>query len=191
MADSPPSPLALEEYRALRATIRERGTLRLVVIGLTFVLWTGAVATLGLDALLGLAPLAILATGFELSFVIHTGVERIGRYLQVYHEATAPGAVPRWEHAIVDTAAAGRPAGAPDGLFLRLFQIATVLSLAPVAVALARRPGIDAPVLVGTAGVVLLHMAFLARLELARRYADGQRGLDFEAFRAARSRRDG
>ena len=191
MADSPPSPLALEEYRALRATIRERGTLRLAVIGLTFVFWTGAVATLDLDALLGLVPLAVLAAGFELSFVIHTGVERIGRYLQVYHEATAPGAAPRWEHAVVDAAAAGRAAGAPDGLCLRLFQVATVLSLAPVAGAIARSPGIDGPLLVGTAGVILLHVAFLARLELARRYAAGQRGLDFEAFRAAKMRRDG
>ena len=39
MSSDSPSPLSIEEYRALRATIRERGTARWIVIALTFVAW--------------------------------------------------------------------------------------------------------------------------------------------------------
>src|SRR5438045_4892008 len=77
------------EYEALRATIRERGTVRFCLIWAGFVAW-GALA-IGVwaaqaEGALTMVPFLALAATFEISFFIHTGVERIGRYLQVYYE---------------------------------------------------------------------------------------------------------
>ena len=77
-----PTPLAVEEYRALRATIRERGTMRLVVALITFVAWAAgalAVVSWGSVSALALLPLLVLVAGFEVVFATHVGVERIGR----------------------------------------------------------------------------------------------------------------
>src|SRR5439155_3058751 len=69
-----------EEYRALRATIRERGTTRvwLFVVGLAvwaaLVVATAALAALPIATLL---PLLLLAAVFEAVFALHVGVERI------------------------------------------------------------------------------------------------------------------
>ena len=78
------TPRELEEYRALRETIRERGTVRVWLA----VMSTAAWAALALSALAlapwpvaTLLPLLMLAAGFEGVFALHTGVERIGRYL--------------------------------------------------------------------------------------------------------------
>ena len=78
-----------DEYAAMRATIRERGTARMVLVPLIFIGWaataiaTAAVITVALSTLV---PLIILAAGFEAVFALHVNVERIGRYLQVFHE---------------------------------------------------------------------------------------------------------
>src|SRR6185436_856611 len=99
---SDPSQLAVEEYRALRATIRERGTIRLIVTVLTFVAWSAlAVSVQALFATLPvmtLFPLMMLAIGFEVVFAAHVGVERIGRYLYVHHESADSRTSPCWEH---------------------------------------------------------------------------------------------
>src|SRR3954462_14836108 len=78
-----------EEFAALRATIRERGTVRMVLLPIAFGLWGGAaIATpaaiqLPIGALL---PLLVLAAGFKAIYALHINVERIGRYLQVFYE---------------------------------------------------------------------------------------------------------
>jgi len=77
------TPRELEEYRALRDTIRERGTTRAWLLLATFVAWAAlAIATASLAALpvATLLPLLVLAVGFETGFALHTGVERIARY---------------------------------------------------------------------------------------------------------------
>ena len=53
---------------------------------------TAALASLPIAALL---PLLVLAGVFEAVFALHTGVERIGRYIQVFFEAPGERA---WEH---------------------------------------------------------------------------------------------
>ena len=77
------------EYEALRATIRERGTVRMWVILVGLLTW-GALAigpwAAGSRGALTLVPLLAIAATFEISFFIHTGVERVGRYLQVLYE---------------------------------------------------------------------------------------------------------
>ena len=82
-----------EEYRALRATIRERGTARVCIFAGGIVAWaaaTIATAALASTPLATLLPLLVLASVFEAVFALHIGVERIGRYLQVFHETDPP-----------------------------------------------------------------------------------------------------
>ena len=72
----------LEEYRALRATIRERGTARVSIAVAGFAAWAALVlttATLATFPVATLLPLLFLALVFEAVFALHTGVERIGR----------------------------------------------------------------------------------------------------------------
>ena len=80
----------------MRDTIRQRGTVRMALVPLIFFGWAAtavamtAVITVSVSTLV---PLLVLAAGFEAIFALHLNVERIGRYLQVYHEAEGG-----WEH---------------------------------------------------------------------------------------------
>src|SRR5687767_15620404 len=88
------------EYAALRATIRERGTVRMALVPVIFISWaaiavaTAAVITVALSTVV---PLMVLVAGFEGVFALHTNVERIGRYLQVFHEDSGG-----WEHVAME-----------------------------------------------------------------------------------------
>ena len=91
--------LRIEEYRALRATIRERGSVRFLVTVITFSAWAAgiiAVCSMFFMPLFSVVPLLVLAAGFEVVLAIHVGVERIGRYIQVHHEPASAG-LARWE----------------------------------------------------------------------------------------------
>jgi hypothetical protein len=158
------------EYAALRATIRERGTARLVLAGVIFIAWAGTVvatAAVITVALSTLVPLLILAAGFEAIFALHTNVERIGRYLQVFHERESG-----WEHVSMEY---GRrfPGGGPDPLFGRLFALAVSVNFLPAA--LGGTP-IELGLLAG------LHLAALLRMRIARGKAAKQREVDLERF---------
>ena len=78
-----------EEYRALRSTIRGRGTARVWIFVAGIAAWAAVlVATAALAAPPAgmLVPLLVLASTFEAVFALHIGVERIGRYIQVFYE---------------------------------------------------------------------------------------------------------
>lgn len=178
-----------EEYRALRATIRERGTARLWIAVVTLIAWAALVlaSSAFFDApITGLVPLIVLATGFEAVFALHAGVERIGRYLQVFYE-TDPQQTPRWEHAAM--ALGARPGALvrlPDPLFIRCFGSAGLFNVIPIALASVDTPpswlGLPVePVVFG-----LLHVAFLFRLAQARRLSATQRARELEAFQGDR-----
>src|SRR5262245_42153755 len=125
--------LAVEEYRALRATIRERGTLRLFVTVLTFVAWSAgalAVPALFTFPVLMLVPLTMLIAGFEVVFAAHVGVERIGRYLYVHYE-TPESRTPGWEHAISQLGPRANSGSGLDALFAIVFILAALLNLVP------------------------------------------------------------
>jgi hypothetical protein len=164
----------IEEYRALRDTIRERSTLRVWIVLAGLAAWgaltiaTGALAELPVSTLL---PLLILSTAFEIVFSLHTGVERIGRYVQVFFESES--ADRGWEHYAM---AYGRqfPGSGPDPLFAAYFWAATVLNIVPAAVA---RPAPLEWAVVGT-----LHVMVIGRIALARRRAGHQRSQDLERF---------
>jgi hypothetical protein len=161
-----------EEYRALRTTIARRGTVRMVLAPATFFAWgataiaTAAVITVALSTLV---PLLVLAAGFEAIYALHVNVERIGRYLQVFHETDGG-----WEHV---TMAFGErfPGSTPDPLFSRMFVIAVSVNYLPVAL------GGEVTEMVVLA---VLHLLFIARIRVARTTAVRQRALDLERFQA-------
>ena len=165
------------EYAALRATIRERGTARLVIAWLTLTAWGLAVSRLNWVPVASLVTLFILAAGFEVMFALFLNVERIGRYIEVFHEHGDAGGS-GWE--TVATAYAGTfTASGPDALFSRLFLIATLLNyVIPLA---ASAPTPARSLIVGTA-----HAAFAVRIMVARRVAARQRQEDLTRYRRLR-----
>lgn len=174
--------LRLEEFRALRATIRERGSLRvgLAVVGLT--VWAVLHLTVQIWVplpLTSLVPLLVLAGVFEGVFALHVGVERIGRYLEAAYETdelTGPPG-PQWEHA---AHAFGRrvtdAAGRLDPLFATFFILAAILNLVPVVIETWTPPFIELGIYGG------LHLVFIGRVARGRRFAGRQRGQELELF---------
>lgn len=177
------SALALEEYRSLRATIRERGTARLIVSALTFLAWPALlalIATTGRGPEFVLLPLLALWAGFEVVLAIHIGVERIGRYVQLHYE-TADG-LPAWERTAMQLGQLPHAATGSDPLLFRLFVLATLLNLLPLvphAVAQSSSPAVTA-MTVPLVVALVLHVTFLIRLTQGRRFTRHQRARDLE-----------
>jgi len=160
-----------EEYRALRATIRQRGTAKVWVLLAGMIGWAGLTTATAALASLPVAtflPLLVLAVTFEAVFNLHVGVERIGRYLQVFHE-DATG----WEHTAM---AFGRPlkGTGTDPLFVAHFLIATFLNIVPALLA--------EPVPLEITVVGIAHLLFVLRVLIARRSAAKQRAADLRRF---------
>jgi hypothetical protein len=164
-----------EEFAALRATIRERGTVRMVLLPVSITAWAAtAVATTAAVSLpiAALIPLVVLAAGFEAIYALHVNVERIGRYLQVFHE-TPDG----WEH--ISMLYGDRfPGRARDAVFSAIFLTATALNYLPVAL------GGDQYELIA-AGV--FHLLLGLHIGTARRRASNQRVRDLERFKTLKS----
>lgn len=173
------TPREAEEYRALRATIRERGSLRVGLFFGVMVAWAAAtIATAALASLpvATLLPLLVLAAGFEAVFVLHSGVERIGRYLQVFYAAEA--GAPEWERAAMAYGRAHAGSG-PDALFSAYFFLATVLNFVPVL--------LSDPVSLEVGVIGTIHLVAIARVAVARRASGRQRALDLQRFEQIRS----
>jgi hypothetical protein len=168
-----------DEYSALRATIRERGTLRVWLFAAGIAAWaaaTIATAALAHAPVATFVPLLVLASVFEAIYALHVGVERVGRYLQVFHESagsTTSSGSGGWEHAAM---AFGRPAGAAttDALFIVPFLLAALLNVAPAML-------LD-PVPVELVFVGGAHALFVLRLIVARQAASKQRAIDLDRF---------
>ena len=169
-----PNPdLSTAEYAALRATIRERGTLRLCAALVGLAVWGALLTALliagGPDPAL-LVPFVILVATFEINFFVHTGVERIGRYVQVLYEEKTDSRA--WETTAMNYGARF-PSGGLDPLFSMVFFVATLLNFLTTA---PTRPG-------WLAVSLLAHLAFSYRIVRARRASSAQRALDLERFR--------
>jgi hypothetical protein len=160
-----------DEYQVLRATIQQRGTVRMALVPLIFVGWAGtAVATAAVItvAVSTLVPLLVLVAGFEAVFALHVNVERIGRYLQVFHESDVG-----WERVAVDFSQRfGRKS--PDPLFSRLFVLATSVNFLPAALGWENVPELVI--------LAVLHLAFINLVRVGRIYAAKQRAEDLEHF---------
>ncbi len=166
-----------DEFRSMRATIQQRGTARMVVLPIVFIGWAGtAVATAAVItvAVSTLVPLLILVAGFESIFALHVNVERIGRYVEVFHEGE-PG--PVWEHT-ASLFAQRFPGAGLDPLFGRLFVLATSVNFLPAAL------GWENMAELGV--LAALHLVFINRVRLARSFAATQRAEDLQRFAALR-----
>ena len=176
------TPPAFDEYNALRATIRERGTARTWIVLIGTIGWAVvALATAALTAapLLTLIPLLVLATTFEITFALHTGVERVGRYIQVFFEE--PGGMAGWEHRIMEFGRSGARRLSTDPLFARSFLLGVVLNLV-TAVA-------SGPIAIEWVVLGVAHALLVVRILMARREAAGQRALDLARFKEIRDAR--
>lgn len=165
----------LEEYRALRATIRQRGTVRIGAFVAGFGLWAAVLVatTFVMVPLVTLVPLVLLAGTFEAVYSLHLAVERVGRYLQVFYED-------QWEATAM--AFGPPPAGTrTDPLFTLFFGLATLCNFIPVA--LAEPVRIELAVLGGA------HAVFAARMVVARRAAARQRRAELARFQQMKAER--
>jgi len=168
----------LNEYSALRDTIRQRGSLRVILFLVIVMAWAAAtIATAALAALpvATLLPLLLLMAGFEVVFGLHTAVERIGRYLQVFYEEDDPSRPERaWERTAM---AYGRAhPGGPDPLFAAYFIVATLLNFVPVILA--------DPVQIEVTVVGVAHVLVIARIVAAGHAAFGQQAKDLDRFQS-------
>jgi hypothetical protein len=171
------------EYAVLRQTIASRGTARMVLFPVTIIAWASLaliVLTFAEAPVASLLPLAVLAGGFEAIHALHAGVERIGRYLQVYYENLETG--PRWETIAMKVGPA-LPGGGIDPLFTLVFASATFVNVVP-ALALQPRP---TAIELGVIGV--LHVALVIRIVRARGAAARQRAVELESFRQIHSQK--
>ena len=113
--------IQLEEFRALRAAIRERTIARVVFLAVAWAGWaalaTAIMLVLPAVPLLAL-PLVVLLAAYEVNLGTVRGTERIGAYLRLVFEERR--AVPGWETASADLARR-YPATAGDPLFFWVF----------------------------------------------------------------------
>jgi hypothetical protein len=164
--------IQIEEFRALRAAIRERAIARVVLLAVSWVGWA-ALATaimLVLPAVpLLVLPLVVLLAAFEVNLGIVRAAARIGTYLRVVFEERR--AVPGWETALADLARR-HPNTAGDPLFFWVFVAVLCANYLCVIIAMGeaadpatrvREDSLD------LALVTALHGAVLLRFSLARR----------------------
>ena len=155
----------------MRATIRQRSTARMVLVPAALVGW--AALTIGAAAVITVAlgtliPLLVLVAAFESVFALHVNVERIGRYLQVFHERTHAG----WEHVTMDYSRR-YPGGRSDPLFGRIFIFATSVNFFPAALG-----GESWEVAI----VAVCHFVFIYRVRKAQSLAASIRAEDLRRF---------
>jgi hypothetical protein len=120
----------------------------------------------------------MLASACEAVFALHIGVERVGRSIQVFHEAENDEA--KWEHTAMSF---GLPQGAAktDALFVVPFLLAGIFNIMPALIAQPTPPEL---VFVGGA-----HALFGLRLFVARHAAATQRAIDLERVKQLKSAR--
>jgi hypothetical protein len=173
----------LEEYKALRATILARGTARVWMFMAGMVSWSAlviAVASLASLPVATLLPLLALAAVYESVYALHTGIERVGRYIQVFYEGEANGSPSRnWEHTAMAFGRIAAPSGS-DPLFSGFFFVATVFNFVPAVLA--------DPQLVSTEWIVLgvAHAILIVRVAVGRRHSARQRATDLAHFEKLR-----
>ncbi|MEZ5285297.1 MAG: hypothetical protein R2712_10915 [Vicinamibacterales bacterium] len=174
-----------EEFRSLRDAVAARGLWRSALALAGLGVW--AVVLLATLVLLpypvaAVIPLLILAGTFEVIRPLHVGAERIGRYIQVFHEegtagAGAPVVPPAWERTAMALGAAV-PGAAGHPLFAPVFAMATVVNSLAILL-----PG---PVPIELALVAVPHAAFLIWIALADRAMRTQRTRELARFREMR-----
>jgi hypothetical protein len=176
--------LGTAEFAALRETIRSRGTARVALFLTGTAAWAVAllVVLVWLPApLASIIPLLVLAATFEAVRVLHQGVERIGRYLQVFYEDAAAGptlTTPAWESTAMQFGPSVPGAGGHP-LFLPFFVMATAANALAVVL-----PG---PILVEAITLGVPHLALIVWMLHCDRGMRRQRASDLARYRQMKS----
>ena len=174
-----------DEYLALRQTIATRGAVRPALALAGVAAWAGvlvAVVAWLPYPLASAIPLVLLVAAFEAIRPLHFGAERLGRYLQVFHEE-GTGALPpladppAWER-VAMVFGKGIPGAAGHPLFAPVFGLAAVVNYLAVLL-----PG---PVLVEVAAMTVPHLAFPPWLVATDRARRTQRAKELARFREIR-----
>ncbi len=164
------------EFTVLRQTIATRGTTRVLLFAGSIAVWATLAIVHGLFSdlpLLALIPLCALAAGYEAVWALHVGAERIGRFIQVFHEAE-PGQA-GWETTAMRLGP-GLPGGGVNPLFSMTFGAAALVNLGAAFAA--------EPIPLEVVLLFASHAAFLLRLAQTRVLAGRQRQADLAAFAA-------
>jgi hypothetical protein len=167
-----------EEFRVLRETIAARGTVRIVLLAVSLLGWALLAAGLVVFSewpISALISLGVLVAGFEAIHALHVGVERIGRYIQVFYESGPEG--PQWESTAMRLGP-GLPGGGVDPLFTAVFLGATFVNLLVVF--------IPPPSAAEAVAPLLFHLLFVTRVVRARRAAAQQRAKDLATYTTLR-----
>jgi hypothetical protein len=187
--------IQLEEFRALRAAIRDRAVVRVLLLAIAWVGWaalaTAIMLVLPAAPLLALPLVLVLAT-FEVNLGTVRTAERIADYLRVVFEERRD--VPGWETASADLA--GRnPAASGDPLFFWVFVAVLCANYLCVIVAVGEAADPSARVRedsLDLAVATAVHGAVLVRFVLARHGLMSARSGELERLRTAiREQRDG
>ena len=134
------------------------------------------------NPLASMVPLLVLVSTFEAVRTLHTAVERIGRYVQVFFEelptADAPLAAPAWERTAMQF---GRsvPGASGHPLFLPIVVMATLLNFLAVML-----PG---PVPVELWTLAVPHLAFVVWTLSCDRAMRRQRATELARYRALKT----
>lgn len=169
------------EYLVLRKTIAQRGALRPILMlagtGVWAALLTAVLVVLPYPVAAAI-PLLVLVVTFEVIRPLHFGVERIGRYLQVFYEEQGePGRAlsdtPSWERVAMSFGSVPGVGGHP--LFVPAFLLATALNYLAVL--------LPQPVAVEMSVMAIPHLAFIAWLVAADRALRNQRATELARLR--------
>lgn len=172
--------LSAREYEALRATVRSRGTIRPSLFLTGLAAWAAVLVAILIwlpTPLAAVVPLLILLATFETLRAFHLGVERIGRYIQVFFEENRPPGPltpPAWE---ITAMAFGPtlPGAGVHPLFLPVFLLATPINFLAVVF-----PG---PVPVELATLAVPHAAFIVWVVYCDRGVRRQRQVELNRYR--------
>jgi hypothetical protein len=178
--------IQLEEFRALRASVRERAIARVLLLGMTWLGWAALATAIMLVVpapLLLTVPLVVLLAAFEVNLGTVRAAERVSNYLRVVFEERR--GVSGWETASADLA--GRhPSSVGDPLFMWVFVAVLCANYLCVVIALpetadptarAREDSLD------LALVTALHLTLVLRFVLARRSLQAGRTRELERLR--------
>ena len=176
--------IQIREFDALRQTIRARGTVRPLAFLGGLIAWSALLAAVLAwypNPLIATLPLIVLVGTFEVVRTLHLGVERIGRYLQVFFEHRETDAAlvpPAWETTAM-TFGPSVPGAGGHPLFLPIFVLATMLNYLAVVL-----PG---PVAVELWTLAVPHLAFIAWMLYADRAMRKQRAAELALYRALKN----
>jgi hypothetical protein len=169
------------EYLVLRQTISRRGALRPILALCGIALWAAlliAVLALLPYPVAAAIPLLVLLVTFEVIRPLHFGVERIGRYLQVFYEEDGDANrslndTPSWERVTMNFGAV--PGVGGHALFVPTFLLATAVNYLAVL--------LPQPVAIELGVLAIPHLAFIAWLVAADRAMRTQRAIELARLR--------